>query len=861
MIHPFHKALPADSEQRLGPKGVALCRMTLLGVPVPPGFIVESGATLQFVGASDQWPVGLRDGVVAALGALSDQTGSRLGDPSRPLLLAVRSGASAAGVGESVLDLGLTKAVVEAGVHWAGSQAAALHAWRRFVRGYAEVVLGVHRSRFDRVEAAMPTGWAHSEDVGMLTGLAERMLAVVREMGLSIPDDPVEQLVRALTARMTAYAAARARYHRRQRGLPDEAGASIIVQRRVIEHLGSDSGNGRVSSRDPRTGAPGLVGEWIAGNSAEGGESDGQPIDGGSDAFATHCGAAREQLSTHTNALEKDFRDAIELDFVVERGALWIVGAAPLRRSAAAAVQIAVDLCDSGAISKPEALLRVDPRVLETLLRPVIAVDKKGRVIAKGLDASPGAATGRVAFDVSECEDLAAQGEPAILVRVDTTPEDLQAFAVAAGVLTQRGGQTSHAAVAAREKGVPCIVGCQEISVDPGRSLFYANDAVVRKGDWLTIDGGTGEVMLGRVETVAPEAATGALGVLLGWADGVARLRVLANADTAADALRARALGARGVGLCRTEHSFFQPDSLRALRRAILAEDGRARSRALAEVLPQQREAFAALFRAMDGYPVCIRLLDPPMTSFLPTRPEDVSSVAAELGMRSEALAARVETMRDVNPMLGNRGVRVGLLKPELYRMQVRALYEAACAVANEGVAVFPEVMVPFVAHPNELKLMRALVHQVADAVMAEQGRSIEVRVGTMIELPRAALLADQVAVHADFFSFGTNDLTQTVWGLSRDDLGQFLPAWLEAGVVTVSPMTQFDEEGVGALVEHATRKGRQTKPSLELTACGEHAGDPSGIAFFHRIGLDAVSCSPFRVPVARLAAGVAALS
>jgi pyruvate,orthophosphate dikinase len=860
VIHPLDADLPPDAAHRLGPKGEALARLRRLGLPVPDGFVLETDTVLSAVARGGAWPENFDARLAEAVERLSEQSGARLGDPDRPLLLAVRAGGepSLPGASDSLLDVGLTRAVVAAGAGWAGSRVNALRAWCRFVRSYAEIVLDVHPTRFDRVEAALPSDWRTREDEELLSGLGERMLAAVREMGMSVPDDAGVQLRDALAARVAVHGGARARYRRKHADLSEAAAAPVVVQRVVRAGCGPGSGAGRASSRDPRTGAPGLVGEWSEG-AAQAADAI-EPLRGGPDTLAERMPDAAAALEALAARLEVELEDAVDLEFTLERGVLWLVTAAPLRRGAAAAVRIAVDLAEGGLISRETALRRVDARALETLLRPIIAPDARRRVVARGLPASPGAATGRVAFDVAECERLAREGEPALLVRVDTAPEDLGAFAVVAGVLTQRGGQTGHAAVAARDRGIPCVVSCQEMSVDAHRSLFYANDEVVQQGAWLTIDGATGEVMLGRVETAAPEAASGPLGVLLGWADDVARLKVYANADSAVDAARARALGARGVGLCRTEHGFFQPESLLALRRALLAEDGRSRARALADALPAQRDAFVALLRAMEGLPVTVRLLDPPMTSFLPSRPEDVATVAAELGMRSDALAARIEALRDVNPMIGHRGVRVGLRRPELIRLQVRALMEAACIVSAEGLWVLPEIMVPFVVHEGELSKVRSWVVETAEAVLAEHGRTVEYHVGTMIELPRAALLADRIAAHADFFSFGTNDLTQTVWGLSRDDLGQVLPAWIEQGVVPESPMMRFDVEGVGALVRWAAERGRAAKRALRLVACGEHAGDPVAIAFFHDIGLDAVSCSPFRVPVARLAAALAAL-
>jgi pyruvate,orthophosphate dikinase len=549
-----------------------------------------------------------------------------------------------------------------------------------------------------------------------------------------------------------------------------------------------------------------------------------------------------------------------DIEFTIERGRLFLLQTRNGKRTALAGVQIVVDLVEEGVIDRREALQRIDPSSLELVLRPVISPDAKRHVIARGLDASPGAATGRVVFDSVDCQEWFDRDEPTILVRLETSPEDIQGMTVAQGVLTARGGQTSHAAVVARGMGRPCVVGCTEIQVDYTRELFYAGDSVIRKGDWITIDGSTGEVMEGQVDMIAPSTDTGVMATLLGWADEVARLVVRANADTGADAERARQLGAVGIGLCRTEHMFFQPEALRAIRRMIVADDPRSRQRALNDILPMQRAMFRELFRAMDGLPVTVRLLDPPLHEFLPQRDADISEVAQDLGVRAEALRARLEQLHEANPMLGHRGVRVGVTSPEVYRTQVRAIFEAACELTREGVHVLPEIMVPLVGMESELERVRALVVETAEQVIAEYGVGPEYKIGTMIEIPRAALTADRIAKHADFFSFGTNDLTQLTYGFSRDDMGKFFPDYQREGLLGDSPLAVFDREGVGQLVAIGTERGRETKPHLKVGICGEHGGDPTGVGFFHACGLDYVSCSPYRVPVARLAAAHAAL-
>ncbi|MGB0640928.1 MAG: pyruvate, phosphate dikinase, partial [Myxococcota bacterium] len=558
--------------------------------------------------------------------------------------------------------------------------------------------------------------------------------------------------------------------------------------------------------------------------------------------------------------LEKHFRDMQDIEFTVEAGQLYLLQTRTGKRTPGAAVQIAVDMVHEGLISSDEALARIEPASLEMVLRPMLDPNANKKVIARGLDASPGAATGQVVFHSDEAQELTERGEDVILVRMETSPEDIQGMTVANGILTSRGGQTSHAAVVARGMGRPCVVGCSEIAVDYARALFYAGDTVIRRGDYITIDGGTGEVMEGKVPTLAPPTDSGAMAELLQWADEKARLEVRANADNGPDATRARNLGAVGIGLCRTEHMFFQPHALRAMRQMILAKDDRTRIRALNDILPIQREEFEEIFKSMDGLPVTIRLLDPPLHEFLPDRAEDVNSVAQDLGVRTDVLNERLKELHEMNPMMGHRGCRIGVTAPEIYQTQVRAMFQAACKLTREGITVIPEVMIPLVATDAELKICREHVVQVAEDVMTEQGTNIDYRVGTMIELPRAALLAKEIAKHADFFSFGTNDLTQMTFGFSRDDMGKFLTSYLGAGILADSPLSKFDIEGVGQLVQMGTERGRHSNARLKVGVCGEHGGDPTGVGFFHRAGLDYVSCSPFRVPVARLAAAHASL-
>ena len=855
----------------LGGKGAGLAEMTRLGLPVPPGFTITTEACTAFL-RDEAWPSGLADQVSAAVKALEERAGKRFGDPNDPLLVSVRSGAAVSmpGMMDTVLNLGLNRQTTDALAKATGNERFAWDSYRRFIQMFGDIVLGIHYTRFHRVQESVLQGRdLASLDVEGLQELCSKLEAEVATVGATFPSDAKEQLKLAIDAVFRSYNSHRARYYRKTNGIPDDAGTAVNVQQMVFGNMGEDSGTGVAFTRNPKTGSRGLFGEWLA--NAQGEDvvagirtphpvrrTEGDP--GGPTLEEVHPGVFAD-LMRMQGQLEQHFRDMQDIEFTFEKGRLYLLQTRNGKRTAQAAVQIVVDMVDEGMIDIDTALLRIDPRQLEYVLRPVISPDAKRKVIAKGLDASPGAACGRVVFEPTDCQEYFDRDEPTVLVRLETSPEDIQGMTVAAGVLTARGGQTSHAAVVARGMGKPCVVGCTEIQVDYARELFYAGDSVVRKGDWITIDGGTGEVMDGQVEMLAPQTDSGAMATLLGWADEKARLKVRANADTGTDARRARQLGAVGIGLCRTEHMFFQPEALRAFRQMILADDPRSRQRALNDILPLQRNMFRELFRAMDGLPVTIRLLDPPLHEFLPQREADIAEVASDLGVRPEALRARLGQLEEANPMLGHRGVRVGITAPEVYRTQVRAIFEAACELGREGVVVQPEVMIPLVGVPMELERMRALTIETAEAVMQEFGSGPEYRVGTMIELPRAALTADEVANHADFFSFGTNDLTQMTYGLSRDDMGRFFPDYQREGIMPDSPLAVFDVHGVGELVKIAVNKGRAAKPSLSLGICGEHGGEPVGVKFFHQTGLDYVSCSPFRVPVARLAAAHAALT
>ena len=856
----------------LGGKGAGLAEMTNLGLPVPPGFTITTQACRHFFDEEGSWPETLQDELEASLAELERITGKTFGGTENPLLFSVRSGAaiSMPGMMDTVLNLGLNDETVVALAERSGNARFAWDSYRRFLTMFGDVVLGIHYTRFARVADQYRQDREEAElSVDQLKALVAALKAVIAENHGSFPADPRDQLRLSINAVFKSFNTPRARYYRKSQGLSDAMGTAVNVQTMVFGNMGSNSATGVCFTRDPKSGARTFFGEWLPnaqGEDVVAGTHTPLPInpdqDGAGDR-STLSAAMPEvyaQLFTLQAQLEKHYSDMQDIEFTIEDGTLYLLQTRTGKRTPAASVQMAVDMVHEGLIDQATALGRIDPESLEMVLRPVLDPDAPRKIIARGLDASPGAACGRVVFHSEEAQEFSERGEPVVLVRNETSPEDIQGMTVSQGILTARGGQTSHAAVVARGMGKPCVVGCTEIVVDYGRQLFYAGDTVIHRLDWITIDGGSGDVMEGRVPTLAPPTDSGAMAELLGWADEVARLKVRANADNGPDAARARALGARGIGLCRTEHMFFQPDALRAMRQMILARDDHSRARALSRVLPIQREEFKSIFREMAGLPVTIRLLDPPLHEFLPERTEDIAELAEELGVRTEVLHERLNQLHEANPMMGHRGCRIGVTAPEIYRTQTRAIFEAACELDREGIEVIPEVMIPLVGLERELEICRKHVVEVAEEVLARAGSSLKYKVGTMIELPRAALMAKKIARHADFFSFGTNDLTQMTYGFSRDDMGKFLPAYMAAGVVADSPLSRFDVEGVGQLVKMGTDRGRHANARLKVGICGEHGGDPAGVGFFHKVGLDYVSCSPFRVPVARLASAHAAL-
>jgi pyruvate, orthophosphate dikinase len=859
----------ADGSQELkdllGGKGANLAELTRIGAPVPPGFTITTDACRHYMRHGDT-PPDLTDEVLEHVRRVEDATGKRFGaDDGRPLLLSVRSGAklSMPGMMDTVLNLGLNDRAVVALAREAGDDRFAFDSYRRFIQMYGDVVLGVDHDRFEALLSDRRSARGVTLDTELdatdLEELVRRYLALVEEQtGKPFPADPEEQLWGAVRAVFDSWNNDRAVAYRRHHRIPDDLGTAVTVQAMVFGNMGLDSGSGVAFTRDPSTGENRFYGEFLLnaqGEDVVAGTRDPLPI---AEMERVLPGPYAELLDAQSR-IERHYRDMQDLEFTVERGRLFLLQTRSGKRTAAAAIRIAVEMVDEGLISTETAVKRVDPAQLEQQLHPgldpAVATDE----LAAGLPASPGAAAGRVVFDPAEAVRLGAEGEAVILVREETSPDDFAGMAAARGIVTSRGGMTSHAAVVARGMGKPCVAGARELEIHGDVEFFDARGRRVEAGDWITVDGATGRVLLGRVPTVEPELSEH-FRRLMEWADGFRRLRVRTNADTPQDAIKAREFGAEGIGLCRTEHMFFGTERIRAIREMILAPDSDSRRHALDRILPMQQADFEGIFRAMDGFPVTIRLLDPPLHEFLPHNEQEVQEMSDSIGRSVQQVRMAVDRHREANPMLGHRGVRLGITVPELTEMQARAIFQAAVNVALEGVDVQPEIMVPLVAVPAELLLQDRLIRDVAERVFEERGRRVQYTVGTMIELPRAALLADRIAEVAEFFSFGTNDLTQTTYGISRDDSGSFLPLYIEQGILDDDPFRVLDRDGVGQLVALGTRKGRATRPDLKVGICGEHGGDPASVAFCHRTGLDYVSCSPFRVPVARLAAAQSAL-
>jgi len=883
----------------LGGKGANLAEMCRLGVPVPAGFTIDTEACNAFVAGGGALPDGLEAEIRGHLARVEAAMGARFGDPENPLLLSVRSGArrSMPGMMDSVLDLGLNGAVVRGLAARSGDARFAWDTYRRFIAMYADVVHGLGRDddAFERAldEARREAGAA--DDLGLDAAALERLCArygeyVAGALGHPLPDDPFEQLLGAVAAVFRSWNNDRAVAYRAMYGIPDDWGTAANVQAMVYGNRGEDCATGVAFTRDPATGERRFFGEYLVnaqGEDVVAGVRTPAPVsdpgdggDGGDGAMERRMPQAYRELVAVQAELERHFRDMQDIEFTVQQGKLWILQTRSGKRTGFAAIRIAVEMVDEGLIDSRTAVARVDPEAITHLLRPVFDADAKaaaqadGRVLAHGLPAGPGAAAGRIALTAPDAVAMAQAGERVLLVRQDTSADDIRGMQAAQGVLTARGGMTSHAAVVGRQMGKVCVVGCGDLEPDPAGGAVRVKGRRFAAGEWLSLDGFSGEVIAGELPTrpsdvlqvlfegLDPSDAPGyeRFARLMAWADDLRRLRVRANADQGGQAAQAVTLGAEGIGLCRTEHMFFGEGKIGPMRRAILAEDPAERASALDALLELQRADFAGLFRACDGLPVTVRMLDPPLHEFLPRGEEAVAALAADLGWEPARLAARIEALRESNPMLGHRGCRLGITRPDITAMQTRAILEAALDVRAQGLRVHPEIMIPLVAYPSELDDQARVVRAEAERVMAARGERIDFDLGTMIELPRAALVADVIARTAEFFSFGTNDLTQTTLGMSRDDIGPVLEHYRNAGLLASDPFQHLDEEGVGALVRIAVDKGRATRADLEVGICGEHGGDPASVDFCHRAGLDYVSCAALRVPVARLAAAQAAL-
>ena len=866
----------AEMKELLGGKGANLAEMTNLGIPVPPGFTISTEVCAAFYEHRRNYPAGLREEVAEHLRRLETMMGKKLGDARDPLLVSVRSGAaqSMPGMMDTILNLGLNDAAVEGLAEQSGNPRFARDSYRRFIQMYGDVVMEVPHGAFERALEEAKERKGVTEDTGLDAADLDAVIAAYKEIyaghtGAGFPQAPLDQLWGAIDAVFGSWNNDRAIRYRQLNDIKGLLGTAVNVQSMVFGNFGGDSGTGVCFTRDPSTGENTFYGEYLI-------NAQGEDVVAG---IRTPLPLSRlreaapemmAQLEEVRGRLERHYRDMQDMEFTIQEGRLFLLQTRNGKRTGGAAVKLAVDMAAEGLITREEAIGRVTPEQLDQLLHPMI--DPAGReqvtALASGLNASPGAATGQVVFTADAAEEWAQQGKRVLLVRRETSPEDIGGMHAAQGILTSTGGMTSHAAVVARGMGTPCVAGCKEVVISGGAATI--DGVPVREGQWLTIDGSTGEVFDGELPLITPKV-TGTLAEFLAWTDGVRAgasregiagrgFGIRTNADLPRDARVAREFGAEGIGLCRTEHMFFDEGKLEIFQEMIVAEDAAARRAALDRLLPLQRDDFTGIFRAMDGFPVTVRLLDPPLHEFVPKTRADAEALAAASGVPLERLQAKIEALHEMNPMLGHRGCRLGITYPEIYDMQVRAIMEAACAVAAAGAGVLPEIMIPLVGTIEELSRLRARAEQVAADVLAAAAVKVEYQIGTMIEIPRAAVTAARVAEAADFFSFGTNDLTQLTFGYSRDDAGVFLPEYVEQGILEHDPFQVLDRDGVGEVVEMGVRRGRATKPDLKMGICGEHGGDPSSIEFCYRVGMNYVSCSPYRVPIARLAAAQAVL-
>jgi len=868
----------AELRDLLGGKGANLAEMANLGLPVPPGFTIPTSVCTYFYAHEKTYPKELKAQVEKALDYVGKLTGKLFGDSKNPLLVSVRSGgrASMPGMMDTVLNLGLNDVTVEALAELSGDRRFAYDSYRRFITMYSDVVLGFEHAHFEDILDTFKDSQGYSLDTD-LTGddwvevVGKYKEALARETGSDFPQDPHAQLWGAIGAVFSSWMNARAVTYRKLHDIPESWGTAVNVQAMVFGNMGETSATGVAFTRNPSTGESKLYGEFLInaqGEDVVAGIRTPQDItedarkESGSDKPSMEAAmpGAFKELTRIYALLEKHYRDMQDMEFTVEQGKLWMLQTRSGKRTAKAALKIAVELANEGLISKKDAVLRIDPASLDQLLHPTIDPNAKRDVIATGLPASPGAASGEIVFSSDEAAKLQADGRKVILVRIETSPEDIHGMHAAEGILTTRGGMTSHAAVVARGMGKPCVSGCGAIRVDYGRGLMSIGSRTFKTGDVITIDGSLGQVLAGRMPMIEPQLS-GEFGTLMGWADAVRKLGVRVNGDTPDDARTAVKFGAEGIGLCRTEHMFFEETRIRTVREMILSEDERARRAALSKLLPMQRADFVELFEIMKGLPVTIRLLDPPLHEFLPHTQAEIEEVARAMNTDPRRLADRARELAEFNPMLGFRGCRLAIVYPEIAEMQARAIFEAAVEAGKRtGKTVGLEVMVPLIATKAEFDLIKARIDATAQAVMKETGAKLDYQVGTMIELPRACLMAGDIAKTAEFFSFGTNDLTQTTYGISRDDAASFLGAYVAKGILEIDPFISVDRDGVGELVKIGVARGRKTRPSLKVGICGEHGGDPASVAFCHQVGLDYVSCSPYRVPIARLAAAQAAL-
>ena len=849
----------------LGGKGAGLAEMTNLKIPVPAGFTITTEACNEYFNAGKKYPPGMWAQVIENLKKIEKAMGMKFGDPVNPLLISVRSGAkfSMPGMMDTVLNLGLNETTIDALIKKTGNKRFVYDAYRRLITMFGSIVMGIDRQKFEKAIEVMKEKRGVRLDTELtandLRNLVEEFKFIYKKStGEDFPIEPIEQLEKAINAVFGSWFGDRAVKYRKLNEIPDNLGTACNIQSMVFGNLGENSGTGVGFTRDPSTGQKRFFAECLI-------NAQGEDVVAGIrtplhiEQLKKKLPKAYSELDKIYKRLEKHYKDMLDIEFTVQDGKLYMLQTRVGKRTAASALKIAIDMVKEKLIDKKTAILRIDPQQFDQLLHPTIDPKAGVKIIAKGLPASPGAAVGTVVFTAEDAESAAEKGKKVILVRTETSPEDIGGMNAAQGILTARGGMTSHAAVVARGMGKCCVAGCSAININEIQRYFTVNDVIVKEGESITLNGTTGEVILGEAPLVIP-ALTSDFGTFMKWADEFRKIGVRTNADTPHDSELARSFGAEGIGLCRTEHMFFGPERISAVREMILADDTEGRKRALTKLLPMQKSDFIGIFKAMKNLPVTIRLLDPPLHEFLPHTDEELRALAASMEVPFEKLRARNNALHEFNPMLGHRGCRLGITYPEIYEMQVRAIMEAACELTKQRIKIIPEIMIPLVGHVNELKMMRELTVKVVEEVQKKYNTKVNYTVGTMIELPRAALTADEIATQADFFSFGTNDLTQTNFGLSRDDAGRFLPYYVEKGILDDDPFITLDQSGTGLLMKIGVEKGRKVKKNLKMGICGEHGGDPKSVEFCHKIGLDYVSCSPYRVPIARLAAAQAVL-